>query len=421
MIWQIVKKQGLVLLRNRQQLLLLVGLPIILISILGTALSNWVNGDNPDIQAKVAFIEHDHETEQVERFLTMLEKELPPEAVAAIEKEMGNLMFVSALKNEVFGSEELQEIIQLEEADPSQLAEIKNDNSYSAVIEVPENFTYELLEKMILDKEVDPIIHTSYNDTHQIGTSIVDSIVKQFQEQATLGMFLEENDVDQAVVQIDEEKIVSEVTSISQKNPISSKDYYSVGMAVMNVLFIASTIGSMAFLEKTTHVFDRVILANVSRWVYFIGIFLSGTIFGFMQLMIIYAFSWIAFGVVWPDMFAFFVVTLGFASAVGGITVLLTAISYRFNSEIITNFFSSIIVTIMAFLGGSFFPIGDFSPSIRMLGELTPNGAGMAAYLSILRGDGLTDNLQHLLLLIIFAIATIVIAACSFPKRGAIK
>ena len=47
MIWQIVKKQGLLLWRNPGQLLLLVGLPVILIAILGTALSSMMEGRGP--------------------------------------------------------------------------------------------------------------------------------------------------------------------------------------------------------------------------------------------------------------------------------------------------------------------------------------------------------------------------------------
>ena len=61
MIWQIVKKQVLMLWRNPQQLLLLIGLPIILIAILGTALSSMMDGQSPEIQVKIALIEHSDE------------------------------------------------------------------------------------------------------------------------------------------------------------------------------------------------------------------------------------------------------------------------------------------------------------------------------------------------------------------------
>ncbi|MUK88817.1 ABC transporter permease [Ornithinibacillus sp. L9] len=421
MTWNIIKKQGLQLLRNPQQLLLLIGLPIILITILGTALSSWMNGENPDIRAKVAFVEHSNEKEQVEQFIDGLKETMPSGELESISGNVENLMVIDTLKNDIFGNEEIQEFVELDITNPSMLNQLKEDNTFTAIIEVPENFTYNMLEKIILDKNVEPSLSVLYNDTHQIGGSIVESIVTQFQEQFTLSVFVNKNELDQSVLQMDEDGIIGEVTTINQKNSITSKDYYSIGMAVMNVLFIAATIGSMALYEKKNLVFDRVILAGVSRWVYFIGVFLSGALFGFMQLMIIYLFAWIAFGVTWPNLLAFLVVTVFFSIAVGGVTVLLTALSYRINSEMITNFFSSIIVTIMAFLGGSFYPIGDSLVVIRTMGNFTPNGAGMSAYLSILRGDGLSEISEHILFLLIFAITTIIVAAFSFPKRGAVK
>jgi len=56
MIWQIVKKQLLLLWRNPQQLLLLIGLPIILIAILGTALGSIMDGQSPEIQVNLIMI-----------------------------------------------------------------------------------------------------------------------------------------------------------------------------------------------------------------------------------------------------------------------------------------------------------------------------------------------------------------------------
>ena len=225
-------------------------------------------------------------------------------------------------------------------------------------------------------------------------------------------------DWDQQESHIDEEQRFGEIVSINQAEPASAKNYYAIGMAVMNVLFIASTIGTFAFQEKKNHAFNRIILANVSRWTYFIGIFLSGTIIGFLHLLIIFGFSRVFYGVKWPDLIAFLVITLAFAIAVGGLSVLLTAICYRINSETITNFFSSIVVTIFATLGGSFFAIGQLSSFIQLLGDLTPNGAAMSAYLTVIRGGNIVDISSHLLFLVIFAVVLIVAAAFSFPKRG---
>ena len=60
MIWEIIKKQGIVFMRNKQQLFLLLMLPIILISILSASLSGFISGDTVEIEAKVALIENRH-------------------------------------------------------------------------------------------------------------------------------------------------------------------------------------------------------------------------------------------------------------------------------------------------------------------------------------------------------------------------
>ncbi len=420
MIWQIVKKQALLFWRNPQQLLLLIGLPIILIAILGTALSSIMDGQSPQVEAKIAFVEHGGEKEQIQQFIDDLEQtEIPREQIGALQSTLSQTAPIKVLKEEVFGSEELKDMIEIIDIRESDKEKTLKDDSFTAVIEVPESFTYDLLQAMVLNNGAQPQLLLYQNEGSQIGSSVVDSILTQYQEQFTLQTFLGQKGIDPNVIAMDGSSLTGDLSTINQKKPVSTKNYYAVGMAVMNVLFIASAISGIAFLEKNNHVFDRIILANVSRWIYFIGVFISGTLFALLQLLIIFGFSWAVFGVKWGDILSFLIVTVATAISVGGISVLLTAISYRLDSEVISNFFSSILVTLMAFLGGSFFPIGDLSRVIGMLGNLTPNGAGMSAYMAILRGDGFLEISNHVLFLILFAVVSIVVAALSFPKRGA--
>lgn len=415
MIGQIIKKQALVLIRNPVQLLLLVGLPIILILILGVALSSFMNGESPTIQVKLGIVEQEQEDAQLERFSEDKKGEIPP----AVLNQLDDMLPIQRLKEDVFGSDEAAKYITLEEISPLDKEKVLDDNTYTALIEVPDNFTYEILEYSLLGEEKQPSLQLFTNTEHQLGVSIVDGILTQYQEQLTLQTFLQEEEINPENLEENLQNVTADVMTLDQQSPVSSKDYYTVGMAVMNVLFIASAIGSIAFLEKNIFVFDRIILANVSRWVYFIGILLSGMIFAFLHLLIIFGFSWIVFGVTWPDLLGFIFVTTAYAVAVGGIAVLLTALSYRLHSEVITNFFSNILVSLMALLGGSFFPLGDSSAFIATLGNLTPNGAGMSAYITLLRGNELSDVTDHLAFLLLFGFVSIVIAAWSFPKRGA--
>ncbi|WP_430787975.1 ABC transporter permease [Virgibacillus flavescens] len=418
MILQIIKKQLFIFLRNPQLLLLLIGLPIILSAILGASLGNLMNGGSVSLDAKVVIIEHGNEADQVEKFLQDVEKsQIPEEIQFAIKNNAEQYKLIESLKD-IVGSEGLKEIITLETVAESEKEAILKDDSYAAVLEIPENFTYNTLQNAILNQDEAGELKLYKNEGKQVGATVISEIVEQFQQQLALLSFSVENGLSSEAIQVDTNAILGESTTIDQKKPISARDYYAVGMAVMNVLFVASMIGSFAFQEKKIHVFNRVILANISRWVYFSGIFISGVIFGFLHLLIVFGASWILFGIGWPNLLGFFIVTFGLAIAVGGLSVLLTAISFRINSEIITNYFSSVVVSIIAFLGGSFFPIGDFSKIIQSIGNLTPNGAGMSAYLALLRGDDIPVILDQFFFLSLFALVLVIIAGLSFPKRG---
>lgn len=419
MVWQIVKKQALMLWRNPVQLFLLLGLPIVLITILGSALSSTMDGGSPEIHVKLALIEHGHEEQEIQTFISEIEKiGLPQEAVAEITKNALLIAPISLLKD-VFGSKELEDLIEVVDAKVLEKEKLLKDDSYTAVIEVPENFTYQTFRAMFLNGEDRPEFILYQNEGAQIGTSVVRSILEQLQKQLTLSIYLGQQGIQyQEIQQSVAAAITDEIKTINKKDPVSTKSYYTIGMAVMNVFFIASAISSIAYTEKKIHVFDRIILGNVSRWVYFFGVFLSGSFFGMLQLLVIFGFSWLVFGVSWDELLLFFIITFAYSISIGGITVLLSTLNYRLDSEMISNFFSSIIVTLMAFVGGSFYPIGDFSKMIQRLGDFTPNGASMSAYLRILRGDGIADLTSYIYFLVLFSLGAIIAAALSFPKRG---
>ncbi|MGF7013685.1 ABC transporter permease [Ornithinibacillus bavariensis] len=416
MLWNIIKKQGLIFFRNPQELLLLIALPMVLITILGTALSGFMEAGSSPITVKIALIENESEPEQVDRFLHEIEKELPPNVLVGIEENINQSMPITALK-EIFTDESMKDFVELDYVNPSDRDKVLKDNTYTCIIEVPKNFTYELLKYIVLGESEQPSLKINLNEGSHVGAGIVNNILTQFQDQLSLGVFLDKNGIDPSVIAVSNQTVVGKMTTIDEKGSISSQAYYSIGMVVMNVLYIAGSIGSHAFREKRSNVFDRIIISDVSGWVYFIGVLMSGTIFAFMQTIIVFTFSWLVFGIVWPDLIAFFATTLAFSFSVGGLAVLLSAISYRINSVSITSFFSSVVVTLLSVLGGSFFPIGDFLPFVQAIGNITPNGASMSAYISILRGDSLLDIGDHLIFLLLFAFSLVIVAALCFPKR----
>src|SRR5699024_10561703 len=76
------------------------------------------------------------------------------------------------------------------------------------------------------------------------------------------------------------------------------------------------------------------------------------------------------------------------------------------------------IVSVLAFIGGSFFPIGNLSNFFRILGNYTPNGAAMTAFLELLKGNEGLDIWQHVFVLIGFAVLFLGISIGLYPNRG---
>src|SRR5690606_6233776 len=110
MLIPFIKKDILVLLRNPQELLVLVLMPLILIAILGFALGGVMSGSTEAISAKVAFIDHSDEQKDVHAFIKKVKaKGLPQDAEEALLQGAHQLRPIQILLEEVFGSKELTE------------------------------------------------------------------------------------------------------------------------------------------------------------------------------------------------------------------------------------------------------------------------------------------------------------------------
>ncbi|MEH7386142.1 ABC transporter permease [Bacillus sp. JJ1521] len=416
MIIPFIKKDLLVLLRNPQELLVLVLMPLVLIAILGFALGGVMASGAESLSVKVAFIDHSDEQKDIDAFVQKVKAEgLPQEAETALIQGADQLRPTRILLDEVFGSKELKEIVELKQVEPEELNEIKNDDSYSAVIEIPENYTFDILSSALLDDPSIATIKLYKNEAKEIAPKVVEDILANFQRQMT-SMTV----IGKAGIQLEEvgSAKLGEIETVTEREPINSLQYYSVGMSVMFIMFIASHVGSFAYREKQLQVFNRIILSNTSRWSYLGGIFFSIVIIAMVQQSILYGVTSLVFDVVWKDLLGFFLVNLSLCFAIGGVGALLTALNYRINSEGVSSFFGNVIVAIFAFLGGSFTPIGETSSVIGMLGNFTPNGAGMASLLQLLQGVELSAISHHIYYLLGFGLVMLTAAVLSFPKRG---
>lgn len=419
MIWAMIKKQGLLLWRNQSHLLLLIGLPILLIAILGFSLSGIMGGGGiTSFHVNVALLEHENEDEQINRFIQSLEEDdVSAEIIEVISQQAAVFAPIHVLKQEVF--EQLEGIVDVEIIQASEKDNKLASNDYAALIEVPENFTFDLLKQTFISKDhAVPTLNVYQNEDKHLEAQVIMDVMDIFQEQWALSHYVAELGLDPHLVSVFMSEIKRDIRSMSQAEPITAKTYYTIGMAVMNVLFMASTIAAWAYYEKEKHIFNRLIISRTTRKDYVLGIFITSTLFALGQLIFIYMMSALFFNVYWPDLGLFLLLTCALSLTIGSLAALLSSISYRLNSQAVTSLFGTFIIYIFAFVGGSFFPVGDLSSLIQSLGNFTPNGASMTAYLTIMRGGSFQDIQSYVISLAITAIILLVVSLVVFPKRG---
>ncbi|MFO1446381.1 ABC transporter permease [Bacillus sp. Bva_UNVM-123] len=421
MIGAFLKKQLLVFVRNPQVIILQLVMPLVLISILGFALKGMFEGEKSPIEARIAYVSHGNEEKDVELFRVELQKsELPAEVKGVIDSELEKTLPLKLMKEAVFTNSKVRDFIDFEELQPQKLAALKKDKDYAVIIEVPENFTYNLLMTVFLPEHKDSVkseLTLYHNEDQELAAQLVAEMTEQFQHQYTLRTVLGKKGInlDEAVQQ--EVGMTISKQAISAVKPVSAMVYYLIGISMMFVLYVASDTGTFAFAEKESNVFIRIMLSGASSFSYLLGTFFSAVLIALFQLWIIFGFTRIVYGVVWDDFAGFFVITLCIAIAVGGFAVVVTALNYRFHSQAVSNFFSSVVVTILALLGGTFVPMKAVSEIIATIGKYTPNGAAMNAYLQVYQGYGLHSVTSQLVTLCIFGIVFIMIGAFIFPKE----
>ncbi|RUL56985.1 ABC transporter permease [Lysinibacillus antri] len=417
MFLALIQKQMKILLRSRSELLMLFVMPIILITILSFALGSLMEGNSEMTKVELAIVLHDNEEEQLNEFRKVASETFPIND--EMEKQMKQMLPISMLLEQLTKSEEMKEFIHVTELKPNEFENARKSEEFSAIIEVPEHFTVNFLTSIFMEGD-QPAFNVYVNESEPITSTVVKNILDFYQQQYTFFTALAKNGFLSDEMTVPTPEIKSEIQTVDTETKINSSIYYTFSMSVMFILFIAGTIAGQSFLEKNMHIFDRILLARIHPLTYLASMIVSTVVIAFIQVAILFAFAYFAFGISLNQWGLTILLTLLLAIVVGGITALLSSINYRSNSANASNIFSNALVSILALLGGSFFNISGLSPVLGKIGMWTPNGAALDGYLKLAQNGSLSDIQHNLMNLAVMAIVLIVCAVLLFPKRGGI-
>ncbi|NJP37960.1 ABC transporter permease [Alkalicoccus luteus] len=410
MLGMMLVKEVKQLLRERSELLTLLLMPVILITILGSALQGMTSpGAAGAGQLEAAVVIEEPLDVSLAQFQDLLEAEgMPPEMQETLLEEAAAVS-VPEMFTEMLQSLEEDGVLEVSIIDDA--ADVPDDAA--GVWEFDEGYRVDTWQQMFLQDEVpEPVI---VRVDSQLG--IIEGITGAFfeelnwQKEAAYLAMQEETPVPEAV------QTEVETRQLDNRSVITSFDYYTAGMAVMFVLYTATFLASTAHTERRTYVFQRLLTSNVPLWLYVAGKGGAGVLLALVQLTVIFSFSSLVFGVSFQSLGLTAVIALGLALTVGSLAMLLTAVNYRLRNEQATALFASAGVTILAFLGGSFFNVSQLSETMAFIGRMLPNGAAMQSLLAVMGGAGAELIYPMFVSVFAFCILCIVAAMLVFPRK----
>lgn len=421
-MFQLIKKDGLILSRSRADLTELLFMPFILIAILGLALGN-LNMTEFNINAFPVAVVQEQETEQsLENWEAELrDRSIPDDIVMALVAQAEEVAPGEQI-NSIFRSEEIQEWMTVEEFSTLESAqEALDEGDIAGIITIPDDFNETIWTALFLDEGDTNALTLEVQNFESVTTDIMRSVLTTYANQFNLEASIAIATAGEAETGGQQGESYGDVTNLTAADPITSFQYYTIGMGAMFALHTAPALASRAFQEKKQHVFGRLMISGTKPLTYLGSKLVSGTLITFIQLAILFGLSTLIFGTFRGYSLSFWIdlslVSLAFSLVVGSITSLLTSLSLYSDSNTSSSFFGGIIVTLFAFIGGSFTPVEQFSESLRTLGNWTPNGAMMTSYLQLMQGFDLTEVSPLIIRVLGMTVILLVTSVILFPKR----
>jgi ABC-2 type transport system permease protein len=418
-----LKKDVLLILRDRKELAILVLMPFVLIAILGFALGDMINAQAPTLDMTVALVDEEDEAGGFARFEAEVRSAALPEEAKATLLSAAEQVRPQRLLRNMLESPELSELLTLTEMERGDARLALERDEANALLRIPPDFTYNTLRSMLLEQGDGAVLELEASEASPLRAAVIRDIVEGFARsvnfRTALGQAASAAPSDSPGA--DGARAEGGVEPVSRYAPVNSLQYYTIGMAVMFVLYIASSTAGRAFLEKKQYTFDRMLLAGAHPMRFLGGKIASGAMLAFLQLAVLFGLSSLIFRSFAGQPLRFWaglaLISAGIAVCVGGLAALLTAMNYRLRTGTATDLFSGMMVSLLAFLGGSFFPTAQMSDWLNMLGGWTPNGAALSSYLQMLQGAEAGRWMDDVYRLLAMAVVFTAAAVWMFPKR----
>lgn len=421
MLFSLIAKQIKMLIRNKQPLIILLVMPLVLITILSNALGSIMDGgEEAAIQANLLILDNSSWVQEEKEIKLFLEGEgVTGVALDALLTQFKSGDPVELLNSTVLAADEMKKYIAVEYKKEVDLKTARQDENIDGILTIPSNFRLNYIKSAYFNNPDFPSVSLYLNQDNEIRASIIDAVLTDWQSGYSQSAAL-------LAANLSPQEIMSNVSSVEKveqvleasERKIPATIYYTVGMMVMFALYIPAFLAGFALQEVQWKVYDRILLAGVSPVLYTLSIFFTGTFVAFIQQAIMLSFGMLVLGIEWITLEGMGLIIISYSVFVGALSALITTLQFRTKTEGIANVFNGLFITVFSFLGGSFFNIRDISETLGKIGDFTPNGATMSAILSIQKGQDLSVIWPFMLAIYVLVAVCVLFAIVFFPRRG---
>ncbi len=373
------------MIRSRATLLLNIGLPLLLILILGTALSD-------------AFQAEDQEINQVKTVIYS-------EDVGAMQEA-----FTAFLSSE--GVEPYISPVHVDERDDVEAMLSNGDADFGLII--PRDFSESVFSGQVSTWE---FISGKSELNNMTASMVLNSFVQQTNRMQAQALVLGAQTVDptgqSANTGLQNQQTVI-IGSLQQQETTSAVQYYAASMLIMFLLFSGMACAISLTTESENHTLSRLNAMPLSPIDIIGGKLLGNLILAILQATIIIVFSDIAYGVDWgSNKLAVVAICLLTIIAAMSLALLLSAIFKT--SKSVTAIYQTFIFAATFLSGGMAVGLGDL---IHQIGKFTINHWAASGLLRIMLNSDFSLIMQDIGVLGAIASGLFIVAIVSYRKVG---
>jgi len=330
---------------------------------------------------------------------------------------------------EILKGDELSKLLNVKEMDKKRAIHLVRIGDISSVIIIPPDFTSQIMKNKSTEMKV-------YGDPGQeIRASIVRSITNAYTNKVSsvmvgvrtgwesltkLGKKTNLTEIVRYIpfminemIEKDVEDLVKiEEENTSQKESLSSMQYYAAGMSTMFVLFSAMFGADSILKERDDKTLARLLSSPMKKHSVLGGKLLGIFITGILQFTAYITATKLIFNVNWGrSIIGLVLLPISTVLATTGMTIFIASIAKTRNA---IGGISQIFIQSMSALGGSMFPTSLLPPWLRFFSNFTINKWSMDGLLSLMSGGGVISISKSIIVLLAIALIFFILGIWKF-------